>query len=96
VPDVDCEGIFPLRLPARLRVRTGGGEEHEVFIRSSRGGPGHPLSDDELQLKFDLNASRRLSPDQVDSLRALVLEFERAASPALLLQTAARRTPALR
>jgi 2-methylcitrate dehydratase PrpD len=96
VPDVDCDRIFPLRLPARLRVRTGGGEEQEVFIRSSRGGPGHPLSDDELQLKFDLNASRRLPPDQVDSLRALVLEFERAASPALLLQTAARRTPALR
>jgi 2-methylcitrate dehydratase PrpD len=96
VPDAECDRIFPQRFAARLRARTRSGEEHEVFVGSSRGGPGHPLTDDELQLKFDLNASRRLPRDQVDALRALVLGFDRAASPAALLETAAPRTPALR
>jgi 2-methylcitrate dehydratase PrpD len=89
VPDAECDRIFPQRFAARLRARTRSGEEHEVFVCSSRGGPGHPLTDDELQLKFDLNASRCLPREQVDSLRALVLEFERAESPGSLLEVAA-------
>ena len=58
VPDEECDRIFPLRFPARLRVRLHSGETLERFVPSSRGGPEQPLSDDELGRKFELNASR--------------------------------------
>jgi 2-methylcitrate dehydratase PrpD len=75
VPDEECDRIFPLRFPARLRVRLQSGEMLERFVASSRGGPEQPLSDDELGRKFQLNASRALA-SRVDELRELVERFD--------------------
>lgn len=89
VADEECDRIFPLRFPARLRVRTVGGETREVFVASSRGGPEHPLSDDELRRKFELNASRVLGADRVHELAELIGRFEQGETPARLLDAAA-------
>jgi 2-methylcitrate dehydratase PrpD len=75
VPDEECDRIFPLRFPARLRVRTHSGETLERFVPSSRGGPEQPLSDEELGRKFELNASRALG-SRVEELRELVERFD--------------------
>ena len=73
--DAECDAIFPLRFPARLRVRMRSGETRELFVPSSRGGPERPLTDEELARKFELNAARALTSG-VDELRALVERFE--------------------
>jgi 2-methylcitrate dehydratase PrpD len=75
VPDAECDRIFPLRFPARMVVRTHAGETRELFVPSSRGGPEHPLSDDELGRKFELNASRAHA-SRVDGLRELIDQFD--------------------
>jgi len=91
VPDDECDRIFPLRFPARLRVRMVDGTTWETFVGSSRGGPEHPLSDAELGLKFELNALRLLPPDQVGELAALVRSFKELSTPSALLGAATVR-----
>jgi len=46
--------------PAVLRVSTRTGEELEARVEVNRGGPGNPLSDEELARKFHGNAVRSL------------------------------------
>ena len=77
VPDEECDRLFPHSFPARLTVTTTGGEVREAFVASSRGGLESPLSDDELGLKFELNAGRSLAGPQIESLRAAVMGLDR-------------------
>src|SRR5579871_6561698 len=68
VADPECDAIFPFEFPAIARVRTFSGEAVEVRVLHNRGGPGNPLSDDELRTKFALGAERALGSDRVASL----------------------------
>ena len=56
VADEKADSIYPYQFPAVLRVTTTDGAVHEVRIDVNRGGPGNPLSADELITKFELNA----------------------------------------
>ena len=78
VPDAECDAIFPNRFPARLSVTTADGATHEQFIGSSRGGLEAPLTDDELGLKFELNAARAVPAQQAEALRAAVADLDRS------------------
>jgi 2-methylcitrate dehydratase PrpD len=51
---------LPRQFPAVLRVRLKDGRELEERVDANRGGPGNPLSADELATKFRLNAARVL------------------------------------
>jgi 2-methylcitrate dehydratase PrpD len=51
-PDPECDRIFPEQLPAILRVGTRDGRELVERVLENRGGPGRPLSDEELAAKF--------------------------------------------
>lgn len=64
VPDEECDRIFPHQFPAVLRVRLAGGETREARVSHNRGGPQNPLSEDELEVKFRLNAERVLSSER--------------------------------
>ena len=72
VADERATEIFPNGFAAVLRVRTLGGALLEHRVDSSRGGPEHPLSRDELLTKFQLNAARALPADRVGDLVAAV------------------------
>lgn len=63
VPDARCDEIFPNQFPAVVRATLHDGTRHEVRVDVNRGGPGNPLSAEELALKFRINASHRLSED---------------------------------
>ncbi|MGP3928695.1 MmgE/PrpD family protein [Nonomuraea sp. KM88] len=68
VADEVCTEEFPLAFSAVLRVRARDGRRLEHRVHSSRGGPEHPLSMDELEEKYRLNASRVLPPEAVAAL----------------------------
>lgn len=72
VADDRATDDFPRSFGAVLRVRRQDGSTVEHRVRSSRGGPEHPLSRGELLAKFRLNASRVLPAALVDSLAAAV------------------------
>ena len=63
VADEHCARIFPDQLPAVLRVWLNDGTFVERRVDVNRGGPGNPLSDDELAEKFTINAERVLDAD---------------------------------
>lgn len=72
VPDERCDEIFPHQFPAVLRARLTDGREIEERVDANRGGPGNPLSADELATKFRLNATRVVSEDRADRITELV------------------------
>jgi 2-methylcitrate dehydratase PrpD len=63
VADEHCARIFPDQLPAVLRIRLDDGTSLERRVDVNRGGPGNPLSDDELAEKFTINAERVLDAE---------------------------------
>jgi 2-methylcitrate dehydratase PrpD len=71
VPDAECDRIFPHQFPAVLRVRLTTGEMLVERVNVNRGGPGNPLSSEELATKFRLNATRLLTPEQADRVTEL-------------------------
>lgn len=85
VADERASELFPRAFGAvvRVRLRDGGFAEHRVD--SSRGGPEHPLSREELEVKFRLNAQRALPDERVDELVSAVRELAEAATVARLL-----------
>jgi 2-methylcitrate dehydratase PrpD len=57
VPDARCDEIFPSQFPAVVVVRTTDGRVLTEEVLANRGGPGNPLSDDELATKFAVNVA---------------------------------------
>ena len=55
---------FPHAFLAVLRVTTRTGEELEARVEVNRGGPGNPLSDEELARKFHDNEVRSLPEER--------------------------------
>ncbi len=68
VADADCDAVFPHALPAVVSVRLTDGSTLEQRVMENRGGPGRPLSEDELRLKFSLNARGRLDEERAAEL----------------------------
>jgi hypothetical protein len=65
--------VVPARFPAVLRVTTRTGEELEDRVEVNRGGPGNPLSDEELARKFHDNAGRSLPEERAAEIAARTL-----------------------
>jgi 2-methylcitrate dehydratase PrpD len=87
VADPECDAIFPNQFPAVLKLRLRDGREFCEKVLANRGGPGNPLSTEELKLKFSVNAQRCLSAEAADALAAAIMKLEEANLSALLRQT---------
>ncbi len=88
VPDEQCTEEFPRAFSAVLRVRTSDGRRLEHRVHSSRGGPEHPLTIDELQTKYELNAARVLPASAAAALADEVRGLPGRAKVAGLLDAA--------
>lgn len=74
--DDECTSLFPVSLPAVLRVWLKNGEFLEKKILSNRGSEGWPLSFDELSSKFFDNARRSVSIEGAISIKHYCATFE--------------------
>src|SRR5690606_12521255 len=86
VADAECTEIFPHQFPAVLRVRLTGARELEVKVLTNRGGPGRPLSFDELAQKFSDNAGRVLDDGSVSRIRDAVANLDALTDLGALLE----------
>ncbi|MFF4797264.1 MmgE/PrpD family protein [Streptomyces sp. NPDC001351] len=66
--DPECTRIFPDQLPSRVTAHLADGRTEQVSCLSNRGGPGRPLTDAELDLKFSLNARTCYDPATAASI----------------------------
>jgi 2-methylcitrate dehydratase PrpD len=88
--DAECDAIYPDQFPAVVRVRTTDGRELTERVLANRGGPSHPLSDEELALKFTSNAARALDGDAVATIADAVKRLDALATIDELLVPAAK------
>ncbi len=84
--DPECDRIFPMQFPAVLTVAMDDGATFEERVLVNRGGPGNPLTGEELRLKFRINAERALSPDRASALADAVDALAGAPSVGGLLE----------
>lgn len=74
--DAECEKTFPVQFPAVVRVTMNDGRVFEERVMANRGGPKNPLSEDELRLKFSINANRLVSEDRANQIASTILSLE--------------------
>jgi len=86
--DPECDRIFPNQFPAVLRVYLKSGELWEKRVLVNRGGPDNPLSDQELFLKYKLNAERCLGPARLEQLADAVAQLEKLENVSSLIELA--------
>lgn len=87
VANAECDAIFPNQFPAVLTIRLKSGEVLVEKVLANRGGPGNPLSVDELKIKFFANAGRRLNTSAAEALANSIAALETVALADLLKQT---------
>ncbi|MBF6331187.1 MmgE/PrpD family protein [Nocardia transvalensis] len=75
VPDPHCDSLFPHQFPAVLTARLHDGHTITERVDENRGGPGNPLSTEELATKFRLNVAGHLEPDRADALADTVADL---------------------
>lgn len=72
VADDECAAIYPEQFPAVLTARLRDGSEVVERVLANRGGPARPLTDDEVETKFQQNAARAFDHERVATMaRAL-------------------------
>jgi 2-methylcitrate dehydratase PrpD len=74
--DPASDALYPRALPGVLRVTLRSGETLERRVTENRGGPGRPLSRDDLAVKFRLNAGRAVSDAAAERLRDACLALD--------------------
>jgi 2-methylcitrate dehydratase PrpD len=87
IADPECDAIFPNQFPAVLRARLHDGTVLEEKVLANRGGPDHPLSREELMVKFLGNATRTISPERAQALANLVVDARGISVPDLMNAT---------
>lgn len=75
--DAECERVYPNQFPAVLRIHLTSGETWEKRVMANRGGPDNPLSDEELFVKFKLNAERCIPSSQLTQLAETIQSLDR-------------------
>ncbi|WP_157574371.1 MmgE/PrpD family protein, partial [Nocardia jejuensis] len=74
VADPRSDEIFPHQFPAVLTAELHDGRTLVERVEVNRGGPGNPLSAEELALKFELNTASVLTPSQARRLTEIVYD----------------------
>lgn len=71
----DLETYYPDFFPARATVRTTSGDTYTTMLKTCRGEPENPLSEDELTEKYETLAGRYLADDAIDCLERLATDL---------------------
>jgi 2-methylcitrate dehydratase PrpD len=71
VADPECNAIFPRQFPAVLTAELADGSRRTERVLANRGGPGNPLSPEELTTKFVLNSQRAVDGERAERIAGL-------------------------
>jgi 2-methylcitrate dehydratase PrpD len=79
-PNAECDEIFPYQFPAVLTATLDDGTTVTEKVLLNRGGPGNPLSEEELGTKVALNASEVMDPTRAAMLHNAITELASGAT----------------
>ena len=77
----EFDDLFPQKQPSRVVVRTTNGSEYEVYLEYPKGDPREPMTDDDLDNKFDSLTDVRLTAAGQARIRETIGECEHLAGP---------------
>ncbi len=86
VADPEIEALFPKLQRVIVRIHATGGREFEKQIDYPKGDPRNPLSDEEIEEKFDALAEPILDADRRARIKQAVWELDRQDSITSLLE----------
>ncbi|MBR0667176.1 MmgE/PrpD family protein [Roseomonas hellenica] len=82
IADPALDALYPAKFPARVTITLDDGQAFSETVLLPKGDPGAPLSDQEIDEKFQANCAGLLSANAVDRLRAAILGLPEAAATA--------------
>jgi len=78
--DAECDAVFPYQLPAVLPATLDAGSTVTEKVLVNRGGPGNPLTEEELGIKFTLNAAETIPETRARTLHNAITELATGAT----------------
>lgn len=75
--DPELTAGYPEGIPNRITVTTAGGRREMRETRYPKGHARNPMTDEEVETKFEANAGGRWQPDRVARVKELVWDLER-------------------
>lgn len=71
----ELESYYPDFFPARATIRTANGDEYSALLKTCRGDPANPLTEDELSQKYETLAKRYLDTEDATALEYLATDL---------------------
>ncbi|MFQ6674748.1 MAG: MmgE/PrpD family protein [Fidelibacterota bacterium] len=72
----DFEELFPEKQPSRVTIRTRDGREFSVYLEYPKGDPREPMTEEDLDLKFQALTRQVLPPERQRKIKELVYGCE--------------------
>lgn len=86
VADDECTARFPHQFPSIVHATTQDGKSFEARVLVNRGGPDRPLTEPELQRKFEDNAAPVLGSDRAATLAKALAHIDESVAVSDLLE----------
>ncbi|MFC1561923.1 MmgE/PrpD family protein [candidate division KSB1 bacterium] len=83
----EFEKMFPAKQPSRVTVRTKNGGEHSVYLEYPKGDPREPMSNDDLEIKFNSLSDGLLTNDRQEAVRDMVYSCETLGSVRIFMNS---------
>lgn len=75
-PSIEFEKMFPAKQPSKIVVKTKDGREFEEYLEYPKGDPREPMTEVDLDIKFEGLASDLLSKDRQYEIKKMIFEAE--------------------
>lgn len=76
IHDPELDKVYPKLWPAKTKIKTKDGKTYEARVDISKGDPGNPLTEEELQEKFRILAGKVLTKEKIDEIVRMVQRLE--------------------
>lgn len=75
-PSIEFEKMFPAKQPSKVVVNTKDGREFEEYLEYPKGDPREPMTEEDLDNKFEGLASDLLSKERQYEIKKMIFEAE--------------------
>jgi len=82
----EFEKLFPEKQPSKAVIRTKDGQEYSQYLEFPKGDPREPMTDQDLQIKFNALSEKVLSPNKQTQIKDMTYDLENQKDIAAYMQ----------